>query len=52
MILFPLAIALNFHKIGDTRRGGLTRRGLTSFLLLWQRCNIGKHFGWFSLLAY
>jgi hypothetical protein len=35
----------------DTRIGGLMRRSAV-LLALWQRRNIGKHFGWFSLLTY
>jgi hypothetical protein len=50
-ILFPLAIALDFNKIAATAADGLIGRN-DVLLALWQRRNIGAHFGWFSLLAY
>ena len=42
MILFPLAIALNFHKIAATH----WRPNAPEYL--WQRRNSGAHFAWFS----
>ena len=45
MILFPLAIALNFHNIAAAHR----RPNAPEYL--WQRRNSGAHFAWLSARA-
>jgi hypothetical protein len=42
MVLFPLAKALNFHKIAATHWRPYAPE------YLWQRGNSGAHFAWFS----